>query len=115
MIHIQIGSKIFPARLFENTSSQALLAKLPITITMTELNKNEKYYNLPDRLPSNPQPVGTISAGDLMLYGSDCLVIFYKSFNTSYSYTKLGSIEDTSELVIALGSGNIEVTLSLAR
>ena len=114
-INVQIGSKIFAAKLFDNPSSQALMAKMPMTITMTELNKNEKYYNLPHELPVSSQNVGKINSGDLMLYGSDCLVIFYKSFTTPYSYTRLGSIEDASGLENALGSGNVEVTLSQAR
>jgi hypothetical protein len=113
-VNVQIGSRIFAAKLLDNPSSQALMATLPMTMTMSELNENEKYYNMPYELPANSQRVGKINSGDLMLYGSDCLVLFYKSLNTSYSYTKLGSIEDVSGLANALGNGNIDVTLSLA-
>jgi len=113
-INIQIGDGIFTARLLDNPSSQALVAMLPITITMTELNQNEKYYNMPNDLPTNPERVGNINSGDLMLYGSNTLVLFYESFNTLYSYTRLGYIEDASELAITLGSGNVEITFSLA-
>lgn len=111
-IKIQIGSQDFTAELLDNASAQALRTLLPITMTMNDLNENEKYYTLPKRLPTNAQPVRTINTGDLMLYGSDCLVLFYKSFNTPYSYTRLGHVMDASGLVKALGSGNIQVTLS---
>jgi hypothetical protein len=114
-VKIQIGRRIFNAKLLDNASSQALMVMMPITITMTELNKNEKYYNMPNKLPANPQRVANINNGDLMLYGSDCLVLFYKSFTTSYSYTRLGYLEDVSELASTLGNGNVEITLSLAR
>jgi hypothetical protein len=113
-VEVQIGGKIFTAKLFDNASSQALLARMPMTMTMSDLNENEKYCNIPHRLPANSQHVGHINTGDLMLYGSDCLVLFYKSFNTTYSYTKLGYIEDTSGLANALGSGSVQVTFSLA-
>jgi hypothetical protein len=113
-VKIQIGSRVFTAKFLENASSQALMAMMPMTITMTELNENEKYYNMPNELPVNSQRVGNINSGDLMLYGSDCLVLFYKSFNTPYSYTRLGYIEDASELANALGIGNAEVTFCLA-
>ena len=113
-ITIQIGSKTFVATLFDNASSRALLEMLPMTITMIELNRNEKYYELPNELPTNVQNLRTIKSGDLMLYGSDTLVLFYKSFTTSYSYTKLGYIEEVSGLEDALGGGNVQVTFSLA-
>lgn len=86
---------------------------LPMELTMIELNGNEKYYQMPNRLPANSQHVRTIKPGDLMLYGSDTLVLFYESFTTPYSYTRLGYIEDVSGLANALGSGNVQVTFSL--
>jgi hypothetical protein len=48
-----------------------------------------------------------------MLFGSDCLVLFYESFSTSYSYTKIGYIDDPNELENAIGSGNIQITFSV--
>lgn len=50
---------------------------------------------------------GNIKAGDIMLYGNNCLVLFYKGLHTSYSYTKMGHIEDVSGLIEALGNGNV--------
>ena len=47
-----------------------------------------------------------------MLYGSDCLVVFYKSFNTSYEYTKVGRITNTKGLKKAAGKKSVTVTLS---
>jgi hypothetical protein len=113
-IDLQIGSKTFTVKLFDNASSRALLAMLPMTLTMSELNGNEKYYQMPNRLPTDSQDLRTIKTGDLMLYGSDTLVLFYQSFITSYSYTRLGYIEDVSGLANALGSGSVQVTFSLA-
>ncbi len=112
-INIQVGSKNFTAILQDNDSARTLLEKLPLTIDMGELNGNEKFYFFPERFPSDSQRVGNIKAGDLMLYGSDCLVLFYESFSTSYSYTRLGYIEDPAGLAEALGSGSVQVTFSI--
>jgi hypothetical protein len=111
-MNIKVGSKIFTATLLDNNSAKTFKEMLPITISMIELNGNEKYYDLSKNLPANSSNPGTIKNGDLMLYGSKTLVLFYKTFSTSYSYTKLGRIDDTAGLAVALGTGNVTVTLN---
>ena len=108
-IKITVNSQTFTATLFDNNSAKAFKEMLPLTINMIELNGNEKYYDLPNSLPTNSSNPGTIKNGDLMLYGSKTLVLFYKTFSTSYNYTKLGYINDVTGLASALGSGNVTV------
>ncbi|RKT01805.1 cyclophilin-like fold protein [Chryseobacterium defluvii] len=109
-VKIKVGSQTFTATLLDNNSAKAFKEMLPLTINMVELNANEKYYDLPNSLPTNSSNPGTIKNGDLMLYGSKTLVLFYKIFSTSYSYTKLGSVDDVTGLASALGSGNVTIT-----
>ncbi len=106
---IAIGSAVFAATLYENPTTKELIAQLPFTLDMTELNGNEKYYDLPNAFPTNPKAGGNIKAGDLMLYEKNVLVLFYKDFNTSYHYTKLGYIDHPNGLAAALGSENVTV------
>lgn len=110
---ISVGGRDFTAMLEDNASARVLAERLPLTVTMNELNGNEKYHDLPESLPTDPERPGAIQAGDLMLYGSDCLVLFYESFNSSYSYTRLGRITDPAGLAEAVGRGNVEVTLRM--
>ncbi len=112
-LKITIGTDTFTATLYNNATVTAFKTRLPMTVNMKELNSNEKFFDLPDNLPANASNPGTIQAGDLMLYGSSTLVLFYKSFSTSYSYTPMGHINDTSGLAAALGSGNVTVTFEL--
>ncbi len=112
-IKIKVNSQTFTATLLDNNSAKAFKEMLPLTINMIELYSNEKYYDLPSGLPTNSSNCGAIKNGDLMLYGSKTLVLFYKNFSTSYSYTKLGTIDDITGLATALGSGNITVTFEL--
>ena len=79
------------------------------SLDMVELNNNEKYCDLPNSLPTNSSKSQTIKSGDLMLYGSKTLVLFYKSFSTPYSYTQLGAIDDVTGLEEALGTGSVIV------
>lgn len=108
-LQIEAGGQIFTATLEDNPTTWALLERLPMSVSMGELNGNEKYYYLPDSLPTNAQRPGNIHAGDLMLYGSDCLVLFYESFSSGYSYTRLGSVSNPSGLAAALGRGSVDV------
>ena len=85
---------------------------LPLELDMSELNGNEKYYYLVTLLPSNPSRPGRIEAGDLMLYGSDCVVLFYQSFDTSYSYTRIGRLTNAEGIAEAAGTGSVTVTFA---
>jgi len=51
--------------------------------------------------------------GDIMLYGSRTLVLFYETFSSSYSYTSIGIVNDVSRYASALGSGNVTVSFEL--
>ena len=106
---ITIGSAVFTATLNNNATATAFKAMLPLTINMSELNGNEKFYYFSTTLPTNASNVGNLQVGDLMLFGNNCLVLFYEGFNTTYSYTRLGRIDNTTGLVAALGSGSVTV------
>jgi len=108
-----IGSKVFNATLSDNETAKAFKAILPVTANMSELNANEKYFRLKADLPHKEANPGTIHAGDLMLYGSNSLVLFYKTFSTSYSYTRIGKVDDVTGLAAALGSQDVTVTFEL--
>ena len=108
-IKILIGDKIFDATLEDNETTREFVKNLPLEVTMTELNGNEKYYRFGKNFPSADKKVGEIHSGDLMLYSSSYVVLFYKNFSTSYSYTRLGKIDNPAELEKIVGSGNISV------
>lgn len=112
-LRITVGSASFSATLEDNATTNAFKALLPMTVNMSEMNGNEKYYYLSEKLQTLSSNPGTIRAGDLMLYGSSCVVLFYESFSTSYSYTRLGRIDKPSGLASALGSGSVTVTFEL--
>jgi len=59
-VKIKVGSQTFTATLLENSSVKAFKEMLPLTINMSELNNNEKYYDLPNSLPTNSSNPGTI-------------------------------------------------------
>lgn len=107
---ITINGKEFNAVFYNNETANAFINMMPLTLNMSDLNSNEKYYNLSASLPVNSANAGSIKKGDIMLYGSNCIVVFYKSFNTPYSYTKIGYIESTDNLAAALGKGSVSVS-----
>ncbi len=107
MIKIKINDNEYDIILEDNETVKELLDILPLRITMNELNGNEFYAYLDNNLSENKYNPKTINKGDVMLYGNNCLVIFYKTFDTSYSYTKIGHIDSLAEL----DDTNIEVSI----
>lgn len=112
VISIEVNGQTFSATLADNDTARAFAARLPMTLDMRELNGNEKYFYLDEPLPAAAQRVGQIRTGDLMLFGSDCVVLFYENFATSYTYTPIGRIDDPAGLAEALGRGSAEVAFS---
>lgn len=111
-MRIEIGNQTFTATLADNETAVAFLALLPMTVTMNDLNGNEKYCNLASDLPTASYRPGTIRSGDIMLYGSDCVVLFYETFSSAYSYTRIGQVDDPTGLAAAVGTGRVTVTFT---
>ena len=109
LVTIQVNGKNFSATLEDNPTARAFIERLPLEVDMQELNGNEKYFYLDNNLPSDSVSVKQIHAGDLMLFGSNCVVLFYKDFATSYSYTRLGKLDNPNDLAKILGGGNVRV------
>ena len=105
---IKILEEEYTINLENNETVSKLINMLPLDLEMNELNGNEKYVYLDNNLPTNSVSVKHINKGDIMLFGNNCLVIFYKSFDTPYSYTKIGHIDNLPDL----GSGDISINLT---
>ncbi len=114
-ITLTVSGKQFTATLENNATANAFTEMLPLTLNMKELNANEKFAELPKSLPTNQYNPGTIQVGDILLYGSSTIVVFYKKFDTPYSYTKIGKIDKNNGLEDALGKGKVEVAFSIKK
>jgi hypothetical protein len=107
-----VGERRLAITLADNAAARAFAAQLPLTLDMSELNGNEKHASVPNPLPANSSRPGTVRNGDLMLYGADTLVVFYATFESSYSYTRLGHVDDPADLPRLLGRQGITVAFS---
>lgn len=109
-MQIKVGDKSYNVVLENNETAMALAEMMPLKVEMTELNGNEKYYYLDRALPGKNENISQINAGDIMLFSGRYLVLFYKTFRTSYSYVRLGRIENPSGLAETLGNSDIIVS-----
>ena len=108
-VYININNKKLGIDLENNSTTSALIKLLPLELSMNDLNGNEKYVYLDESLPTNTYSPKHIEVGDVMLFGDNCLVIFYESFDTSYSYSKIGHINNLP----SLDDGNISISIDV--
>lgn len=112
-LNVEVGEHTFSAVLEENAAVDALVDLLrqgPQTIRMSDYSGFEKVGSLGISLPAEDRQT-TTQAGDIVLYTGNQIVMFYGS--NSWSYTRLGHIDDLTGWEEALGSGDVTVRLSL--
>jgi hypothetical protein len=111
-ITVSIGEVQFSATLVDTDAARAFADRLPLTMDMTDVNSNEKASELAAALPGQANNPGTIHNGELMLYGSNTMVLFYESFDTPYAYTRIGRLDAPDGLSEVLGPGDVTVTFA---
>ena len=114
-VKVQINDDLFDIELENNSATQEFLKELEkgnITVNATEYGGFEKVGELGFSLPTSDENINT-EPGDIVLYQGDKVSLFYGSH--SWSYTKLGKIDNMSsnELKEVLGPGNVTLVFSL--
>ena len=103
-VKVIINDNTYILKLENNKTVDEFIDLLPQEYIMNELNNNEKYVYIDKSLTTNSYNPKHIEKGDVMLFGDNCIVIFYKSLDTTYSYTKIGHIDNLGDL----GNSNIK-------
>ncbi len=110
-MNVQVGDVVFSATLEENEAVSALLEMMqesPVVIQMRDYSGFEKVGPLGTSLPASDSQT-TTQAGDIVLYNGNQIVIFYGT--NTWSYTRLGHIDDLTGWEEALGSGDVTVKI----
>lgn len=110
---VNVNGRDFVATLEENSAVDALMGMMeegPVTLSLHDYAGFEKVGPLGTSLPtSNAQT--TTQPGDIVLYQGNQIVMFYGT--NSWSYTRIGHIDDLSGWEETLGSGDVTVALSM--
>lgn len=112
-MNVQVGNETFSATLEDNAASKAfveLMKNAPVVIRMSDYSGFEKVGPLGTGLPASNSQI-TAQSGDIVLYNGNQIVIFYGS--NSWSYTRLGRIDDLTGWAEALGIGDVTVAFRL--
>lgn len=112
-MNIQVGDTVFTSTLEDNQAVSELLSILsegPLVLELDDYSGFEKVGPLGFNLTRSDSQT-TTTRGDIVLYNGSNIVIFYES--NSWSYTRLGKIDDLTNLEEALGSGSVTITLSI--
>lgn len=114
VVMLDVNGASFEAELERNEAAETLaemLAQGPLTVVLSDYGGFEKVGALGASLPASDRRT-TTSPGDVVLYQGDQIVAFYGS--NTWAYTRLARVTDTTGWAEALGSGDVELTLSLA-
>ena len=114
-VKVKINDNVFDVKLENNSATQEFIKELKkgnVTVNASEYGGFEKVGNLGFSLPTSDENIGT-APGDIVLYQGDKLSLFYGSH--SWSYTKIGKIDnvDSNKLKEVLGSGDVTLEFSL--
>lgn len=97
-LYLSAEGKVFELAFYDTAAAGELAKLFPLKIVMRDFNGNEKYCDLPSRFTAEKKIPKDIRCGDIMLYDSSTLVIFYKDFpNLGYSYTPIGTVGNGAE------------------
>lgn len=113
-MNVQIGDKIFTATLEDNAAVRELIEMMrqaPVSIDMSDYSGFEKVGFLGRNLTTDNHQI-TTGTGDIVLYNGNQIVMFYGS--NSWSYTKIGRIDDLTGWEDVLGSGGITAVFTIA-
>ena len=113
VINLKVNNHVLKVKLEDNSAAKALMNKLKkgdVTIHAEDYGGFEKVGDLGFSLPRSDKYI-TTSAGDIVLYEGDEISLFYNS--NSWSYTKLGKVQNIKDLKKILGTGDVKLVLSL--
>ena len=116
-VYIKVNNQVLNIELEDNSATKELKERLKnedIIIEAHEYGGFEKVGNLGFSLPREDTSI-TTSAGDIVLYQGNQISLFYNS--NSWSYTKLGKVQNVSskELTNILGNGDVTLTFTLSK
>lgn len=113
-MNIQVGAYTFTATLEDNNAVRELTEMMqagPVTVHMSDYSGFEKVGPLGKSLTASDSQT-TTTAGDIVLYNGNNIVMFYG--RNSWSYTRIGKIDNLTNWEAALGGGDVTATFTLA-
>lgn len=117
-LNLKVGESIFTATMYENSSAKDFASLLPITLMLSDYNREERSSRLPKGLAVDEIADGVnVSAGDISYYTPfRNLCIYYHDSGLSFCQIPLGKIEEAAIKAIRCisGSGPVEVTFEMA-
>jgi len=111
-IKITVGNTVLNANLYDNVTSRAFIAKLPLTLSMQDLYSREMVYRFTDPLPIDNVQTTEYTVGEIIYWPPrHSFVIMYAQNGERFSMQKLGFIENGVEIFRT--TGNVNVTFEL--
>ena len=114
-IRLNVADKVITATLIDSETTRDFISLLPLTLTMNDLFRREKFAHLPRAISSDGKRTHTYEVGDVAYWppGPD-LAIFYRHDGQEIpdpGIIAIGKIESGVEVLNVPGSVKVTVEL----
>lgn len=107
-IKISVAGKELSAILYNNPTSKAIVEKLPLTVTMSDLYNREMAYFFPDELPTDKVETTGYEVGEIIYWPPrNTLVIMYAQNGERFGMQKVGVIGSGVEVFESTGDTEV--------
>ena len=115
-IRVIIGDTVLTGQLWDNATSRNLIAQLPLILTFSDFNRQEKLASLPRQLSTEGLPPGNNAfPGDIGYYApAGVLVFYYRDVGYFNGIVRIGQFDGNLDAITSQ-KGDFSVRIELAK
>ncbi len=113
-----VNGQELKAILYNTETNRRLVSEIQrnpwLQLSCYDVDGTYKYYDLPRNYPTNTETIQSVKAGEILMDGSDRILLYYQDAELNGEYTKIGYFEDAARAAEAIGIEDIQLGVYMA-